>query len=105
MVQLERELKITVHVQQRRDGGLRVWSDDVPGLVLSHRDPERVWADIAPALQTILSEKYGCAVEVSPLTAFPVAVRSARLVRKAPPLRRFFNIFDKVQFAASPCLA
>jgi hypothetical protein len=28
----------------RADGGLRAWSDDVPGLVLSHADPAAVLA-------------------------------------------------------------
>ena len=32
--------KFTIHCETREDGGLRVWSDDLPGLVLSHSDYE-----------------------------------------------------------------
>lgn len=97
------EIRVTVHIQQRRDGGLRVWSDDLPGLVLSHKDPKRVLADIAPALETILSAKMGCAVKAERINSLPLAAKTAPVGRHAPKLQRFFNIFDKVQFSASPC--
>jgi hypothetical protein len=48
-------VKITVNLQRRGDGGLYVWSDDVPGFVLSHSDPQAVLADVKPALEGILS--------------------------------------------------
>jgi hypothetical protein len=70
--------KIVLKIERRKDGGLRVWSDDVPGLVLSHRDPAKVLADIQPALKVILKETFGCEVEVSPLTRMP----PARVVRQ-----------------------
>ncbi len=60
-----RSLKVIVKLQRRRDGGLRAWSDDVPGLVLSGDDPELVLADIGPALQVILSDMLGCEVQTS----------------------------------------
>ena len=47
--------KVTVHLERREDGGLRAYSDDVPGFVLSHSDPKAVMADIKPALEHILS--------------------------------------------------
>ena len=50
-----RVFKITLNFEPRPDGGLRVWSDDVPELVLSHRSPERVIEDIFPAVQAILA--------------------------------------------------
>jgi hypothetical protein len=43
------------------------WSDDVPGFVLSHSDCEAVFADIQPALETILSERFSATVKVGPL--------------------------------------
>ncbi len=45
----------TISVVRREDGGLRIWSDDVPGLLLSGADPSAVWRDLGPAIQTLLS--------------------------------------------------
>ncbi len=43
---------ITLKIERRpEDGGLRVCSDDVPGLILSGPDPNRVIADVMPALR------------------------------------------------------
>ena len=61
-------LKITVHFERRVDGGLRAWSDDVPGFVLSHSDPLLVLDDVEPALETILAARYECKVVVCPLS-------------------------------------
>jgi hypothetical protein len=47
--------KVTLHFDRRPDGGLRVYSDDVPGLVLSHRDASKVFQDLGPALEALLS--------------------------------------------------
>ncbi len=61
-------LKITVRFQKRTDGGLRAWSDDVPGFVLSHCDPRSVLDDVVPALETILAAMYDCNVIVAELS-------------------------------------
>lgn len=55
-------LEITIRIAEREDGGLRVWSDDVPGFVLSHAERGKVLADIGPALTRIFSEMKGCDV-------------------------------------------
>jgi hypothetical protein len=47
---------ITLHLERRDDGGLCVYSPDVPGLVLSHADPHKVFANIGLALETILPD-------------------------------------------------
>jgi hypothetical protein len=47
--------KVIVLLERRSDGGLRAYSDDVPGFVLSHFDPNAVVADIKPSLERILS--------------------------------------------------
>lgn len=60
-------LKIMLTFEKREDGGLRVHSDDVPGFVLSHSDCDLVFADIEPALQTILSARFNADVVVGPL--------------------------------------
>lgn len=63
--------KVQVHLEQREDGGLRVWSDQLPELVLSHADANRVIADIPRAMEVILSERLGAPVRVGELTALP----------------------------------
>ena len=47
--------KIVVTLEGREDGGLRADSDDVPGFVLSHSDPDAVLRNVKPALEGILS--------------------------------------------------
>jgi hypothetical protein len=47
---------ITLHLERRDDGGLCVYSPDVPGLVLSHADPHKVFADIGLALEAVLPD-------------------------------------------------
>ena len=61
--------KIVVTFEPRDDGGLRAYSDDVPGFVLSHSDPKAVLADVKPALEGILSHIYGTQVVVEELPA------------------------------------
>jgi len=51
-MKIDREIRIVV--SPREDGGVRVWSDDVPGLILSGLDVRNVLLDISPALVTIL---------------------------------------------------
>ena len=46
--------KIPVTFERRDDGGLRVYSADLPGLVLSHSDARAVLADVEPALAVML---------------------------------------------------
>jgi hypothetical protein len=60
--------KIVVVFERRPDGGLRAYSDDVPGFVLSHRNPKAVLADVKPALEGILSQVLGGPVVVEELT-------------------------------------
>ena len=55
---------LKVKFEARDDGGLRAYCDDVPGFVLSHRDPKAVLSDVEPALETILSAMYGMPVRV-----------------------------------------
>jgi hypothetical protein len=44
-----------------------VYSDDVPGFVLSHADPMAVLRDVKPALEQILSHIHGVPMEVRQL--------------------------------------
>ncbi len=45
--------QVTIILHRRGDGGLRVYSDDVPGLILSGPDPAKVMLDVWPALVAI----------------------------------------------------
>jgi hypothetical protein len=45
--------KFTVTLERRFDGGLRVYSDDLPGFILSGPDPQKVMADVIPAIQVL----------------------------------------------------
>jgi hypothetical protein len=49
----ERSEVTTVFLSEREDGGLRVWSDDEPGLVLSGRDADAVSGDIWRAIKAL----------------------------------------------------
>jgi hypothetical protein len=51
--------EITVVFERREDGGLRAYSDDVPGFLLSHSDAELLLGDVQPALEGILSHIQG----------------------------------------------
>lgn len=63
----ETSIKITVTFEKRDDGGLRVWSADVPGLVLSHANIDGVLEDVKTAIEVILSARLGQQVAARPL--------------------------------------
>ncbi|MGJ8527093.1 hypothetical protein [Maritalea sp.] len=48
-------IKIKVLLESRPDGGIRAYSDDVAGFVLSHKSGEDVLRDIPVALEGFLS--------------------------------------------------
>jgi hypothetical protein len=45
--------KFTLQCERREDGGLRIWSDDVPGLILSGLKPRDVMRDVIPAIDAL----------------------------------------------------
>lgn len=45
--------EITIRLIRREDDGLRIYSEDVPGLILSGPDPDEVMANVLPALQEL----------------------------------------------------
>lgn len=77
--------KVQVCIEPREDGGLRVWSEDLPELVLSHADAERVIADIPRAMEVILSERLGAPVQVEELSALPAFGADAGPPTRSPP--------------------
>lgn len=72
--------KVVVCFEQRPDGGLRAWSDDVPGLVLSHTDVDGVLEDVTEALKVILSHRLSADVDVQPLPNIRDALESNGIV-------------------------
>jgi hypothetical protein len=61
-------MKIVVVFESRADGGLRAYSDDVPGFVLSHSDSKALLNDVKPALESILSSMFKEPVVVEELS-------------------------------------
>lgn len=43
--------RFTLNLAMRPDGGLRVTCNEVPGLLLSHSEPDLVMTDVLPALR------------------------------------------------------
>ena len=62
-----RYLKVVVTCKRRDDGGLQVWSEDVPGLLLSGPDPDAVLEDVIPALEALFKHNRGMDVRFGPI--------------------------------------
>ena len=62
--------KLEVRFEPLPGGGLRARCDKVPGFLLSHRDPEKVLADVEEALSVMLSEWFGVPMRVTRLREF-----------------------------------
>lgn len=60
-------MRIAVTIVRREDGGLYVYSDDLPGFVLSHLDADAVLADIEPALKVFLGHVLKYDVDIKPV--------------------------------------
>jgi hypothetical protein len=79
-----RTFKITVCFEPRDDGGLRAYSNDVPGLVLSSLDVDGVIEDVPAALSAILSERLGADINVEPLPDIREALEDNGIVVPRP---------------------
>jgi hypothetical protein len=77
-------IKVVVTFERREDGGLRVWSADLPGLVLSHRNIDAVLEDVVTAIGVILSERLGAQIEVQPLLNVREALENHGVVDPTP---------------------
>ncbi|UHC14388.1 hypothetical protein LRS73_17675 [Methylobacterium currus] len=81
-----RFFKVVVCLERRPDGGLRAWSDDVPEFVLSHRNVDALLADIKPALDIILSAKFGDNILAEPLVDWRNALEESGIIEKRAEL-------------------
>lgn len=57
---------VTVTLEDRTDGGLRVHSEDLPGLILSGSNKRAVCERIAPAIRALLEHKGISVASVEP---------------------------------------
>ncbi len=73
---MSRQLTIvSVTLEDRADGGIRVTSRDLPNLMLSGTKREAICAAIAPAIQAILERKGFKIVSVQPGRPFSEVLR------------------------------
>jgi hypothetical protein len=81
--------KFSVTFESREDGGLRAFSEDVPGFSLSHKDKDAVFRDVKPSLEYILSKLFDSRVKVSPLHDIRAALVEHGLVN---PIEDYIDI-------------
>lgn len=67
-------MQIVVNFERRPDGGLRAYCNEVPGFILSNRDPDKVMGAVEDVLEVILSEMLGQPVKVTPLVGVTDAI-------------------------------
>lgn len=72
----DRYIKVSVIFERRPDGGLRAYSDDVPGLVLSGHDANAVFEDVIPAIEVLLLENSGIKAKFKPVMGLRAALEN-----------------------------
>ena len=84
---------ISVVFETRSDGGLRVYSDDVPGFMLSHADTSAVYKDVMPALETILGEMVHSRVKIEPVDFAMLLEKPVKqYLKSAPPMPHLLRV-------------
>lgn len=58
--------RVSLSLEFRPDGGLRVYSDNVPGLILSGVDPDAVMSDVLPVLRELWPDLFVATEEPTP---------------------------------------
>lgn len=69
---MDKEVTVSLTFSRRPDGGLRIHSDALPGLVLSSHDVPGALADLGPAIRELLRSEGRWVLErppTSPLAA------------------------------------
>ena len=61
-------IKVAVDFAPRGDGGLRATCTDIPELVLSSPNPDKLLEDVGPAIEHIMMANHGVDLEMRPLT-------------------------------------
>lgn len=91
-------MTFAVMFERRENGGLRVWSDDVPGLFLSGADAHAVLSDVVQALETLLEHNLGIKAKVAPVRGLKERLEENGII---PPGRSSISR----QFGAIPQIA
>jgi hypothetical protein len=76
--------KVLVNFEPREDGGLRAYSNDVPGFVLSYADCDTTIGAVVPVLETILSDMFNGHVRVTPLEDMRGRLENAGMISRKP---------------------
>lgn len=94
----EQPLTVSVKFEQRDDGGLRAYCDDVPTFVISNEDPDLVISEVPEILGFILSEMLGRKIILTP------TVDIAELLGRRQPMLPAY-LCDRVYMGqlAQPC--
>lgn len=75
--------KVLVHFEPREDGGLRAYSEDVPGFVLSYADCDATLRAVVPVLETLLSDMFNSRVQVKELGDIRSRLENAGMISKS----------------------
>jgi hypothetical protein len=76
--------KVSVYFEPREDGGLRAYSNDVPGFVLSYADCDTTLAAVVPVLETLLSDMFDGPVRVKELNDIRSELEDAGMIARKP---------------------
>lgn len=83
-------MTVTIRLEPREDGGLRAYTDDVPGFVLSDNDPDAVMRDIIPALELLVRQNLNLNVKFR-FAQTPQALKTQKMAdRPAAPTNRYY---------------
>lgn len=80
---VHRFIKVVVTFERRPDGGLRAYSDDVPGLMLAGPNPEAVFNDVIPALEELFHHNQNMDVKFGPVTRVRAQLQEDGLLPKS----------------------
>lgn len=81
----DRYLKVTVIFEPRGDGGLRAYSEDAPGLVLSGSDSEALYNDMIPSLETLFEHNRGIRLKFAPTAEMATILNKGGFLPPAGP--------------------
>lgn len=76
-------MNLLVRFEDRPDGGLRAFCDQVPGFGLSSSDPERVKKQVPVVLKHLLARKYKAAVDLMEVERSPDVIELYELDEQA----------------------
>lgn len=79
--------KVSVYFDKREDGGLRAYSHDVPGFVLSYADCDETLASVVPVLEALLTDMFHGPVRVKELNDIRSELEDVGMIARKPRRR------------------